>query len=349
MGGSIAAGQAPQEQTSYTLVHSVSTAAPLPLPLAALVPVGRDLHRPECVVPTRAGHVLVSDWRGGVTALCADGTIRTWLAGPGSPPLRPNGVAPTADGAFLLAHLGDTGGVWRLDRDGTATPWLIEVDGVALPPTNFVTTDERARTWISVSTRHQPRQRAWRPDVADGFVVLADAHGARIVADGLHYTNEVRPDPSGRWLFVIETFGRRVTRFPILARGELGRAETVITLGAGCFPDGFAFDEQGGLWITSIVSNRVLWLHGDRLDTVVEEAHGPFVEEADAAFTGGRMHAEHLGPIPGSRLQHVTSIAFGGPDRRTAYLGSLHATSIHRFRAPVAGAVPPHWELRAPR
>jgi sugar lactone lactonase YvrE len=67
---------------------------------------------------------------------------------------------------------------------------------------------------------------AWRPDVADGFVVMVDERGPRIVADGLHYTNECRPDASGQWLYVVETFGRRVIRFPITADGRLSNAET---------------------------------------------------------------------------------------------------------------------------
>ena len=36
---------------------------------------------------------------------------------------------------------------------------------------------------------------------------------------------------------------------PIDARGSLGRAESVVDMGTGCFPDGFAFDEDGGIWV----------------------------------------------------------------------------------------------------
>ena len=35
--------------------------------------VGQDLARPECVVPTANGDVFVSDGRGGITCLRADG------------------------------------------------------------------------------------------------------------------------------------------------------------------------------------------------------------------------------------------------------------------------------------
>ena len=55
------------------------------------------------------------------------------------------------------------------------------------------------------------------------------------------------------------------------------------------------------------------------------------------------MAAEHLGRIPGTLIQQLTSVAFGGTDRRTVYLGSLHGSCLYRFRADVAGAIQPHW------
>jgi sugar lactone lactonase YvrE len=311
-------------------------------------PFGQDLQRPECVLGTPAGDIFVPDWRGGVAVVRADGRQQAWLAHDPGFELRPNGVALAADGSFLLANLGDAGGVWRLDRQGTLTPWLLEVDGIALPPVNFVTVDNEGRTWITVSTRCRPRQLAWRADVADGFVVLADEHGARIVADGLHYTNECRPDPSGQWLYVVETFGRRLTRFPIAAQGTLRSPEVVLTFGHGCWPDGFAFDQERGVWVTSLISNRLLRFDGDTLHTVIEEANTAHIDAVEEAFVRGQMRAEHLGAIPGTRLQHVTSVAFGGADLRTAYVGCLHTDCVFRFRSEVAGASPPHWTFALP-
>jgi sugar lactone lactonase YvrE len=304
--------------------------------------IGSDLQRPECVALTSAGEVVVSNWRGGVTIIGPDGSQLECLAGGGAFPLRPNGVACTADGEFLVAHLGDDeGGAFRLGRDGTLRPLLTAIGGVPLPPTNFVTLDAAGRAWISISTRHRPRQRAWRPDVADGFIVVVDRHGARVAADGLHYANEVRPDPTGQWIYAVETFGRRLVRFRLGADGSLGPREVVVALGEGWFPDGFAFDVQGGIWLTSLVSNRVGRVGpGGDVEIVLEEVNAAFVEAAEGAFVGGTMQASHLGRIPGTRLQHVTSLAFGGPDGATVHLGTLHGTDVPRFRAGVAG-VPP--------
>jgi sugar lactone lactonase YvrE len=317
------------------------------IPITALEPHGAGLNRPECVVATRAGDVFVPEWPGGVTVVRADGRTQTWRAA-SSIDLRPNGIALASDGSFLIANLGDDGGIWRLDRSGLLTPVVREVDGVPLPPANFVTIDEQDRIWFSVSTRLFPRQQAWRSDVGDGFVVLLDAHGPRIVADGLHYTNEVRPDPTGAWLYVVETFGRRVTRFPIGPRGSLGTRETVFSMNDGFFPDGFAFDEDGGLWVTSLVSNRLVCFHRDRMEIVLEDVNADFVARVEQAFASRAMTAEHLGPIPGTLIQQLTSVAFGGPDRRTVHLGSLHGSCVYRVRSDVAGAKTRQWEFLEP-
>jgi hypothetical protein len=299
-----------------------------------LAPVGTDLHRPECVLVDRDDNVYVPDWRGGVTRIAADGSQQTWFAHDVSVALRPNGVDILPDGSFLVANLGDAGGVWRHHRNGTLLPVLTEIEQQALPPTNFVVRDG-TRTWISVSTWRRPRQQAWRPDVADGFIVLVDRKGARIVADGLHYTNEVRPDPSGTWLYVVETFGRRLSRFRMAANGDLTGREVVVTLGHGCFPDGFAFDRAGGIWMTSLVSNRLLRFAGAELATVLEDVNVQHVDAVERAFAAGGLRTEHLGPIPGTRLQHLTSVAFSA-DATAFYLGSLHSGCVYRAQVPIA-------------
>jgi sugar lactone lactonase YvrE len=319
-----------------------------PIPIASLRTLGANLHRPECVLPMPSGDVYVPEWPGGVTVVRADGRQQTWLARNAAIDLRPNGIALTQDGGFLLANLGDDGGVWRLDRSGGLFPLVTEVDGIALPPANFVTVDEDGRVWLSVSTRRQPRHQAWRRDVADGFVVVQDDAGARIVAEGLHYTNEVRVDPSRQWLYVVETFGRRVRRFPIRRGAALGRPEVVYAEDAAFFPDGFTFDDRGGLWITSLITNRLLQLEGNHRQVVLEDVNERFARAADEAFATGSMRPEHLGPIPGTTLQQLTSVAFGGPDHKTVSLGTLHGSTIYQFRSEVPGARMSHWQFQAP-
>jgi sugar lactone lactonase YvrE len=322
------------------------TTVPPRVSLDDLAFVGAGLKRPECVLATARGDLYAADWRGGVAQVRPDGSHVLYASQlPGGRPLRPNGVALRRDGSFLLADLGETlGGVFVLERDGRVRPFLEEADGVALPPTNYVGIDAAERVWITVSTRKVPRALDYRPDCASGFIVLADARGARIVADGLGYANEAVASPDGRWLYVNETFARRTSRFPIRPDGALGGKEVVTTYGKGTFPDGLAFDTERHVWVTSFASNRVIRVAPDGAQQVVlEDADPAHLDWCEAAYLAGTMGRPHLDNARGRALRNISSLAFGGPDLRTAYLGCLLGDSIAYFRSPVAGHPPAHW------
>lgn len=320
-------------------------------PVVALTPdalgsVGAGLVRPECVLATAAGDLYTADWRGGVAHLRADGSQVLYAGrGPDGLELRPNGIALLRDGSFLLAHLGaDEGGVFRLFRDGRVEPWLRQVDGQDLPPTNFVVADASGRTWVTVSTRLKPRALGYRRSCEDGFIVRVDARGAAIVADGLGYANEVALHPLGHWLYVNETFARRLSRFALRADGSLGAREVVTEFGPGTFPDGLAFDEYGHAWVVSIVSNRLIRVAPDGAQTLwLEDADPAHLAWVEAAFEAGEMDRPHLDGIKSRVLRNISSIAFTGADRRTAVLGCLLGDSLARLRLPVAGHAPVHW------
>jgi sugar lactone lactonase YvrE len=319
---------------------------PFAVPPETLQWKGKGLRRPECVLATAGGDLFASDSRGGVAHIRPDGSQAIYTGSlPGGRPLHPNGIALRRTGTFLLADLGESqGGVFELSRDGSVRPFLEEVDGVELPPTNFVAEDHLGRIWVTVSTRLHPRTRAFRPDIADGFIVLKDERGARVVADNLGFTNEAILSPDGTWLYVNETFSRRLSRFRIATDGSLGTRETVTTFGKGTFPDGLAFDGEGGVWITSIVSNRVIRVAPDGSQQLiledVDEAH---VEWSEQAFIMGALGRTHVDVNGGRFLKNISSIAFGGADLRTAYLGCLKGDSIASFQSPVAGHPPAHW------
>ena len=189
--------------------------------------VGHDLQRPECVLACASGRLYVSDGRGGVTSIAPDGSQR--MIGRGS--LVPNGIALCRDGSFLVANLGAEGGVWRIGADGQAAPFLQEIDGRVLPRVNFVTLDLQERIWVCVSAL--ATEDAYPIHDKTGFIILIDNRGARIVADGLQYTNECRVDASARHVFVNETFGRRLTRFALSRDGALGERTTFAEFSRG--------------------------------------------------------------------------------------------------------------------
>ncbi len=319
----------------------------VPQETAGLQQLGSGLVRPECVLATVRGDLYCADWRGGVAHLAPDGSQHLYVGFmPDGSALRPNGIALLADGSFLLAQLGaEHGGVYRLARDGGVLPWLLEVDGQALPPTNFVLADAAGRTWVTVSTRLSPRSRGYRRSCNDGFIVCVQADGrADIAADGLGYANEVALHPSGRWLYVNETFGRRLSRFALRANGSLGPKEVVTEFGTGVYPDGLAFDEAGHAWVVSIVSNRLIRVAPEGEQTVwLEDGDAAHVAAVEAAFEAGKMERSHLDQNPSRILRNISSIAFTGADRRTAVLGCLLGSKLVTLRIPVAGATPTHW------
>lgn len=317
--------------------------------LSALVPIGTNLKRPECVLANAHGDLFCADWGVGVAHLHADGRIRHYGGTmPDGLAARPNGIALLADGSFLWAQLGDTdGGVYQLRRDGQIRPWLREVQGLTLPPTNFVVQDHGGRTWITVSTRLQPRAAAYRSDVADGFIVCVPPDGkAFVAADGLGYTNEVTVHPSGRWLYVNETFARRLSRFVLKADGTLGPRETVVEFGSGTFPDGLAFDEAGNAWVVSIVSNRLIGVAPDgRWSTHLEDAEPENLQWVETAYRQHAMGRPHLDGVRSQRLRNISSLAFCGPDRRHAVLGCLLGDHLLRMAMPHPGVAPFHWNF----
>lgn len=306
--------------------------------------LGANLVRPECVLTAPSGAVYASNFDGGVTMLSPNGGRIDYLAENAPVELKTNGFAIAPDLSFLIANLGDDGGVWRLQQNGGVNPYVTEFEGQTLPPTNFVSIDEHGGVWITVSTRTTPRAAAYRPDIADGFILYVDKNGLRLAADGLGYTNEAHRRPGDDWLYVNETFAKRLSRFPITGTGVLGPRETVHEFGPGEFPDGLWFDETGGIIVTCIIANRVIRINREGnskilLDDCIQE----HAAAAEAAFQANRMGRVELDNTPARRLRNISSIAFGGQDRKDAYLGCLLDDRIVRFRSDYAGVAPPQW------
>lgn len=310
--------------------------------------LGSGLSRPECVLATAKGDLYTADWRGGVAHLKPGGTQALYTAATADLPegLRPNGIALEPDGSFLLANLGnETGGVWRLTRDGQVEPYWTEIDGVPIAPSNYLVRDHLGRLWLTVSTTMVPRSLDYRSDSRSGFIAVMDEKGARIVADGLGFTNECQISPDRRWLYVNETYGRRLSRFALGDDASLGPKEVIHEFGAGQFPDGLAFDEDGCIWIAGVISNQLMRLdpNGGRCEIVLSETDQTHVDWVEQAYVASELGRPHMDTSPSIKLRNLSSVAFGGPDLRTGYLGSLLGDAIGAIRLPVAGTPPVHW------
>jgi gluconolactonase len=312
------------------------------LDLDELGRTAEGLVRPESVVAERDGTLWASDGRGGVSRIDPDGSVR-FMDGWGG---EPNGLALDPEGNLVTANIA-LGKVQRMARDGSASATLLEsVDGQRLTCADFVFYDSRDRLWITCLSREDhwwPACAAPRPD---GFIVLVDERGARIVADGIYATNEARLDADERWLYVAETMKARILRFPVLADGSLGEREVFGPdgLGLGAFVDGFSFDVDGNLWVTTVIRNGlgIITPEGD-WHVVFEDPR----EESLATFEGkmadGSVTPDDMLAAAGARIQFPTSVAFAGDDLRTVYVGSLAMSHLPTFRSPVPGLPMRHW------
>lgn len=312
------------------------------LDIGELQQTGHDLHRPECVLALKDGDLLAPDGAGFVTRIGKDGSqMRIGEVGG-----EPNGLALAPDGSIYIANIG-LGPVQKLHPDGRVEVFLGELEGRKLTCANFVFLDSKQRLWCAFSTR-EPR---WWPAVAaprpDGFIVLVDERGPRIVADGIYFTNEIRLDADERYLYVAETMKARVLRFPVSADGSLGEREVFGPdgLGLGAYVDGFAFDAEGNVWVTTVMRNGLMIITADGSDAhvIFEDANDDVLRTFDAKIADGTAQPRDMAAAMGTRLQCPTSVAFGGPDLRTVYIGSLAMPYLPTFRSPVPGLPLSHW------
>jgi sugar lactone lactonase YvrE len=320
--------------------------------------IGSGLQRPECILAEPDGTLWSADARGGVVRIAADGSQRliaqqadSHFAGTADLAKRftegtlPNGLAFAANGDILISNFG-TDCLEMMDREGNSRVLYDSIDGQPIGKVNFVLRDSRNRIWLTVSTRIRNWMEAIRPGLADGYIALADENGLRIVADGLHFTNEVRLDAKEEFLYAVETCGRRITRFRVGADGSLSGREIFgpSDFGPAGFPDGCTFDSYGNLWVTLVMAERLIALTPDgELLTLFDDGKPDKIAALEAGYQAGRPTPEQMMATRSDVTPWMASITFGGADLRNAYIGTLFGTTIPWFRSPVAGLPMVHW------
>ena len=207
--------------------------------------IGHDLQRPECILAEPDGTLWSADARGGVVRIAPDGSQKIvtqrssaqfqnaqsdatrYLQG-----TLPNGLAFARSGEFLISNFG-TDCLEVMSRDGTSRVLADTIDGEPIGKVNFVLRDSRDRIWITVSTRLRNWMHALRPDLADGYLARFDDGRITIVADGFHFTNEIRFDANEEYLYVVETTGGCITRLRIDDRGAVQAREILARARSG--------------------------------------------------------------------------------------------------------------------
>ncbi len=323
--------------------------------------IGQGLQRPECILAERDGTLWSADSRGGVVRLRHDGTqeiitqrISSHFSSADSEATRyltgtlPNGLAFAENGDILISNFG-TDRLEVMTRSGESKVLADTIDGEAIGKVNFVLRDSRGRIWITVSTRIKNWMHALKPDLPDGYIARYVDGKFRIVADGFHFTNEIRMDAKEEFMYVVETTGGCISRLRVHEDGSLSDREVFgpSSLGKGAWPDGIAFDSFGNLWGTCVYSDKlfVLTPEGD-LRVLLDEGDPVKVDALEKQFFAGAVTEEVLFATGRGVAPWMASVTFGGPDLQTAYIGSLRAPNIPYFRAPAPGLPMVHWNDR---
>ena len=302
---------------------------------------GKDLSRPESIIAEKDGTLWASDNRGAVTRITPDGT-QTLLGAMGG---EPNGLAMDAEGNLVIANIGD-GKVYKVTRSGEESVLLDQLAGQPLGSVNFPFIDSKDRLWISVLTKEIPWFIAAANPRPDGYIILIDENGPRVVMDGIYGTNEIRLDANEEYLYIAETMKGRILRCKLNDDGTLGEKEVFgpDMLGMGGYVDGFTFDAAGNLWVTTVLRNGLVIITPDgEAHTVFEDPNLPALENAVAKINANALTPEDMGACVGANIQFPTSVTFAGADLQTVYMGSLAMPHLVTFRSPVPGLPMRHW------
>ena len=320
--------------------------------------IGNDLQRPECILAEPDGTLWSADARGGVVKISPNGSQEiitqsfdasfkeasdeTSRFTEGT---LPNGLAFAESGDILISNFG-TDVLEVMTREGQTRLLFDTIDGEPIGKVNFVLRDSQNRIWLTVSTRIKNWMKAISPNISDGYIALADEKGLRIVADGFKFTNEIRLDAKEEYLYIVETCGQLISRMRVLPDGSLTDREVYgpSKLGNYGFPDGIAFDAHGNLWGTLVMVDQVFAItpEGD-FHVILDDTHEQAALALEKAFVEDRATPDDMLAAGGTIAPWFASVTFGGPDLKTAYIGSLRGTRIPYFRSPVAGLPMVHW------
>jgi gluconolactonase len=294
--------------------------------------VGLGARRPEDVAVSTSGEVWLSDQGGACARIEVDGGLLRQGAAGGAP----NGINYDLEGRIVIANFGGPedgrGPLQRFDpRSGEVETLCEAINGRPLYGCNYPLVDSVGRIWCSQST--------WGPvddafnGLDDGLIFwLAPDGEVSVVAEGIRFANGIAMDADEKHLFVCQTTGCDVLRYPIAADGSLGEGQRYgpklgleVTEVQGQRPlpaelrsqlgttDGCGFDANGNLWVTLVMANKIV------------------------AITPAGDVVTVLADPEGKLMRNPTNVSWGGSDLRDLYIGSISTDYVIKVRSPVPG------------
>ena len=247
--------------------------------------------------------VLTVDPAGNVTEIC---TV----------PNFPSGLGFAPDGSLLIVSQADR----RVLRwTGSELQEWADLSGLLPFMCNDMLVDDKGRAYVGNYGFDSDEDPTTRPTA----IALVQPDGsASIAADDLAFPNGTVLSPDGRTLYVAETYGARISAFDVAPDGSLSNRRIWASFsdkwfdtiedakrGGVILPDGMALDAEGALWMGDA---------GGRGAVRVAEG-GEILDRVDT----GNLTAY--------------SVAFGGPDRKTLYIGA--ATPLLEIVLPLRPGV----------
>ncbi len=253
------------------------------------------LKHPEGLAVAKDGAVWCGGDGGEIYRIAPDGASIELVASTGGFTL---GIAFDSDGFLYTCDLGHSA-VYRLDpATGVLAQFSTGGNGESMRIPNYPVVDT-ARSCLYVSDSHafgEPGPGIWRLELDTG-------EGWLWYDRSLDFANGMALSPDRDWLYVVETFARRVSRVPIRRDGSAGEMELFVD-GIDRLPDGIAFDAEGNLYIACYEPSRLFRVTPDG--------------QIDLLFDDPDAHM----------LCHPTNCAFRGTDLLTSNLGRWHITKL---------------------
>lgn len=200
---------------------------------------------------------------------------------------QPSGLGWLPDGRLLIVSMRD-GLVLRQEADGELVVHA-DLNGLGTGLLNDMVVDTSGRAYVG-SFGFDLHGGA---DVALSQLILVHPDGtAELTGEPLSFPNGIVITPDGSTLIVAESFGNRLSAFPVAAGGALGARRTFAELGPfpgegpadaimGMLtfgPDGICLDADGAVWVTDALGQKVVRVAdgGEVLEEIVTAPDGVF-------------------------------------------------------------------------
>jgi len=248
--------------------------------------IGDGLDHPEGVCIAADGAVYAGGEAGQVYRINTDGTQQE-IGSTGGFLL---GMALDGQGRIHACDCGQ-GKVFRIDPDGSVVERSAGTPDRACENPNYPVFDAEGNLYVSNSGDY------WQRETGTGFIIkiAPDNTTTMFHAGPFLFANGMAINPSGQWLYVVQSTAPNVVRLPLAQPGAT--PEVTHTLPDGTVPDGLAFAADGRLVIACYKPDLAYLGYPDgRVEVLCEDPSAELLSRpTNAAIHGGKLYFANLG------------------------------------------------------